>query len=67
MKNEEIEAQGFVLTPGRFVGAAKVEEDDTPFAERFAALTATLKKQRGDAVRLDAKIAEALVLVRAND
>jgi type I restriction enzyme M protein len=67
VKNEEIEAQGFVLTPGRFVGAAKVEEDDTPFAERFAALTATLKKQRGDAVRLDAKIAEALVLVRAND
>ena len=25
-----VEAHGFVLTPGRYVGAAEVEEDDEP-------------------------------------
>ncbi|MDE8345214.1 MAG: class I SAM-dependent DNA methyltransferase [Acidocella sp.] len=42
---EEISAQGFVLTPGRYVGAADVEDDEVPFEERFAALNATLEAQ----------------------
>ena len=37
-KLEEIKAHGYVLTPGRYVGAADVEDDDVPFAERFAVL-----------------------------
>ena len=43
---EEIRSHGHVLTPGRYVGAAAVEEDEAPFAERFAAL-----QQAGGAVR----------------
>jgi len=42
---EEIKAHGYVLTPGRYVGAAEVEDDDMPFAERFAALNAELNEQ----------------------
>jgi type I restriction enzyme M protein len=34
-----------VLTPGRYVGAADVEDDDVPFVERFAALRAKLDEQ----------------------
>ena len=60
VKNEEIEAQGFVLTPGRFVGAAKVEEDDTPFIERLGTLTAMLKEQQAETMRLNQKVAKVL-------
>jgi len=31
----EIEKNGFVLTPGRYVGAARRQEDDEPFAPRM--------------------------------
>lgn len=35
----------FVLTPGRYVGAADEEDDGEPFAEKMARLTAILGKQ----------------------
>lgn len=53
---DEIEGHGFVLTPGRYVGAAEVEEDDVPFAERFAALQKTLEGQFAEADKLTAAI-----------
>lgn len=36
---------GHVLSPGRYVGAADVEDDDMPFADRFASLKAKLNEQ----------------------
>jgi type I restriction enzyme M protein len=39
---EEINAHNFVLTPGRYVGAADVENNEVPFSERFVALQAKL-------------------------
>ena len=42
---EEIKAHGYVLTPGRYVGAADIEDDEMPFAERFAVLKAKLNEQ----------------------
>ena len=44
-KLDEIRGHGHVLTPGRYVGAADVEDDDVPFAERFTALRAKLEEQ----------------------
>ncbi len=38
----EIEQHGFALTPGRFVGASDVEDDDVAFEERMAGLTGEL-------------------------
>ena len=56
----EIEKHGFVLTPGRYVGAEDVEEDAEPFAERTARLVATLRQQQHEGAKLDAAIAENL-------
>ena len=57
---EEIKGHGYVLTPGRYVGAADVEDDDTPFAERFSALQAKLNGQFADAEILTAAILKKL-------
>ena len=53
---EEIRAHGHVLTPGRYVGAEAAEADDTPFAERFAALQERLEAQFAEAEELTATI-----------
>lgn len=46
---EEIRSHGHVLTPGRYVGAEAAEEDDVPFAERFAELQEVLEGQFAEA------------------
>ncbi|WP_243404176.1 HsdM family class I SAM-dependent methyltransferase [Zavarzinia aquatilis] len=60
---EEIKAHGFVLTPGRYVGAAEVGDEDAPFADRFAALKAKLEKQFADSDKLNAFILHNLAKV----
>jgi type I restriction enzyme M protein len=60
---EEIRIHGHVLTPGRYVGTADVEDDEVPFVERFATLRATLDIQFVEAERLTAAIRENLALV----
>jgi type I restriction enzyme M protein len=57
---DEIRKHGHVLTPGRYVGAADVEEDDEPFDEKMRRLTATLREQQAEGARLDAAIAANL-------
>lgn len=41
----EIKEHGYVLTPGRYVGAEVVEDDGIPFEEKMAELTAKLSEQ----------------------
>jgi type I restriction enzyme M protein len=53
---EDIRAHGHILTPGRYVGAAEVEDDDEPFEEKMRRLTAQLASQFADSGRLDAAI-----------
>jgi type I restriction enzyme M protein len=57
---EEIEKHGFVLTPGRYVGAGSTEEDDEPFVEKFDRLMGDLREQFAEGRRLDAEIEERL-------
>ncbi|MFM8525903.1 MAG: type I restriction-modification system subunit M [Cyanobacteriota bacterium] len=60
---EEIEKNGFVLTPGRYVGAADQEEDDEPFDQKMKRLTALLRQQQDEGTRLDAAIARNLAML----
>jgi len=53
---DEVAEHGFVLTPGRYVGAPDVEEDDEPFADKMKRLTAELAEQMAEGKRLDAEI-----------
>ncbi|MDR4126909.1 type I restriction-modification system subunit M [Yanghanlia caeni] len=53
---EEIRKHGYVLTPGRYVGAAQQEDDGEPFEEKMARLSAQWREQRVEAARLDAVI-----------
>jgi len=53
---DEIRKHDYVLTPGRYVGAAAQEDDGEPFAEKMARLAAQWREQRAEAARLDAAI-----------
>ena len=44
-KLQEMRGHNYVLTPGRYVGASDVEDDEVPFAERFALLRARLEEE----------------------
>jgi type I restriction enzyme M protein len=57
---EEIEKNGFVLTPGRYVGAAEQDEDDEPFDQKMKRLVALLKQQQQEGAQLDAAISRNL-------
>lgn len=53
---EEIAKHGYVLTPGRHVGATKAEADDVPFEIRFAELKGKVEEQFAESARLEAEI-----------
>ena len=53
---EEIRQHGYVLTPGRYVGAEAQADDGEPFEEKMKRLAATLRKQIAEGRKLDAMI-----------
>lgn len=57
---EEIEAHGYMLTPGRYVGAEEMEDDGVPFEEKMAALAAELYEQMAEAQGLDTSVRQKL-------
>ncbi|MBC7350158.1 MAG: SAM-dependent DNA methyltransferase [Candidatus Aminicenantes bacterium] len=59
-KLDEVRKNGYVLTPGRYVGAEVKEEDDEPFEDKMKRLVAQLKEQQAEAQRLDREIAANL-------
>ena len=59
-KLAEIAAQGYVLTPGRYVGAPAEAEDGEPFEARMQRLTDELKAQMAEGETLEARIRERL-------
>ena len=62
-KLAEIEKNGFVLTPGRYVGAADQDDDDEPFDQKMKRLSALLRQQQQEGAKLDAAIARNLALL----
>ncbi len=63
----EIQENGNVLTPGRYVGAEVQEEDDEPFEDVMANLTEKLTEQMAEARRLDDAIAKNLQMLGFGD
>jgi type I restriction enzyme M protein len=57
---EEIAAHGYVLTPGRFVGAEEVEDDGEPFDDKMLRLVAELEAQFAESARLEKAIRDSL-------
>jgi type I restriction enzyme M protein len=49
-----------VLTPGRYVGAEDIEEDDEPFEEKIRRLTGRLEEQFAEGLQLERSIRENL-------
>lgn len=60
VKLEEIAQHGHVLTPGRYVGAEEVEDDDEAFADKMQKLTDKLGEQMAKGAELDDLIREKL-------
>ena len=60
MKLAEIAEHGHVLTPGRYVGAEEVEDDDEAFADKMQKLTEKLGEQMAKGTELDQLIRQKL-------
>jgi type I restriction enzyme M protein len=57
---EAIAKQDYILTPGRYVGIADVEEDSEPFDEKMARLTRELAKMFEQSHSLEEEIKKQL-------
>ena len=58
---DAITDHGYVLTPGRYVGAEETtDDDDMPFDERMEQLTAKLKGQFAESAKLEKAILKNL-------
>ena len=57
---EEVQKQGHVLTPGRFVGVVPQEDDGEPFQVKMQRLVDQLRGHQAEALRLDADVASSL-------
>ncbi len=57
---DEVKGHDFVLTPGRYVGAAALEDDGEPFAEKMERLTKDLARQMAEGKALDEQIRQSL-------
>jgi type I restriction enzyme M protein len=56
----EIADQGYVLTPGGYVGIATADYEDEPFADLMERLTSKLREQIAEAAQLDDRIRKVL-------
>ncbi|MCF7865315.1 MAG: type I restriction-modification system subunit M [Candidatus Pacebacteria bacterium] len=59
----DIQKHNYVLTPGRYVGITDAIDDGVPFEEKMAKLTAELKEQMAEEVRLNEEIKKQLAKV----
>lgn len=57
---DDIAKNGYVLTPGRYVGAEEIEDDDEVFEEKMQRLTSQLGEQMAKGAELDALIRQKL-------
>ncbi|HEY2406572.1 MAG TPA: class I SAM-dependent DNA methyltransferase [Polyangiaceae bacterium] len=59
-KLAELKQHGFVLTPGRYVGAEKMEDDSEPFEQKMTRLVTQLERQFAEGAKLEKQIRKNL-------
>lgn len=59
----EVEANNFVLTPGRYVGTEDIEDDGVSFEEKIVDITFKLNQQFKESAHLQQKIKENLLKI----
>lgn len=60
VKLKEVEKNGYVLTPGRYVGVAEEDDDGVPFEEKIGKLKAELGKSFKESGKLEKEITNNL-------
>ena len=63
----EMEQQGFVLSPGRYVGTAEADEDELPAAERLALIRNRLVEELDQSAAVEMRLRDLLKQVRGDD
>ncbi len=66
VSTDEIKAQDYILTPGRYVGIAEQEEDDEPFDEKMTRLTSELGQLFAESHELEEEIKSKLAAIGYN-
>src|SRR6185369_13025642 len=59
----DIAKHGFLLTPGRYVGAEELEDDGEPFADKYTRLLADLEECFAEGERLTKSIHSQLAMI----
>ncbi|MFN2393837.1 MAG: N-6 DNA methylase, partial [Pyrinomonadaceae bacterium] len=62
-KLEEVRSHDYILTPGRYVGAEAVEDDDDVFTEKMSRLTIELAAQFAESAKLEREIKQNLASI----
>jgi type I restriction enzyme M protein len=63
----DIEQQGFVLTPGRYVGTPEADEDELPAAERLEIIRKRLVEELDESAVVEKRLRELLERVVSDD
>lgn len=63
---EDIKQQGFVLTPGRYVGTQEVDEDELPAAERLELIRTRLLEELDQSSKIERRLRDLLKQVVAD-
>jgi type I restriction enzyme M protein len=61
---DEIRKNGYVLTPGRYVGVKEEEDDGVPFEEKIRKLESDLKQYFTEGAKLEKEILENLMKIK---
>ena len=56
----KVASEGFVLTPGRYVGTEAADADDEAFDAKMVRLTTALREQMTEGLAIDERIRKAL-------
>lgn len=63
----EMEQQGFVLTPGRYVGTPEADEDELPAAERLELIRKRLIEELDQSAAIEKRLRDLLKQVQGDD